>query len=78
MAMPEFFIVANSFAAPFVSDESTHFVGADCAAEAMLDFIQTYDHPCGLFSANLYRDANAFHKKENPLHIFRSKEARER
>jgi hypothetical protein len=33
--MTEFFIEANSFAAPFVSDNSTHYVEADSAKKAL-------------------------------------------
>jgi hypothetical protein len=65
--MKEFFICANSFAAPFVSDESTHFVEADSAEKALEKFAAEYDHPCGLFSAQAYQNADAFHKNKKPL-----------
>lgn len=65
--MKEFFIVANSFAAPFVSDTSTGFVKGETPELALLSFVGGYSHPCGLYSAALYTDANTYHKGEAPL-----------
>lgn len=65
--MREYFIVANSFAAPFVSDESTHFLMADSPADALTNFADHYKHPCGLYSAGVYESADAFHKNAEPL-----------
>lgn len=36
--MSEWFITANSFAAPFISDTSTHFIEASSAKEALEKF----------------------------------------
>ncbi len=49
--MSEFFIVANSFAAPFISDESTHYVKARTAPLALEQFAAKYNHPAGLYAA---------------------------
>jgi len=63
----EYFIQANSFAAPFFSDTSTKFQEGTNPEEAMENFIKEYSHPCGLYAAALYKDANHFHKNEKPL-----------
>ena len=65
--MSWFFIYANSFAAAFFSDDSTSFVEADNPAHALEKFAEDYKHPCGLYAAICYRDANAYHKGEKPL-----------
>ena len=65
--MPEFLICANSFAAPFVSDSSEKFVVAETPEEALELFAESYTHPCGLFAAIAFRDANAKVKGEPPL-----------
>jgi len=65
--MNEYFIVANSFAAPFVSDTSRRWQRGENPSEALLIFVKEYMHPCGLFSAHLYKDANAESKGEQPL-----------
>ena len=65
--MNEFFIQANSFAAPFFSDTSEEFIKASTPEEALEKFAQNYDHPAGLYAAACYRDANTFHKGIAPL-----------
>src|SRR6185312_15188341 len=74
--LTEFFIVANSFAAPLVSDTSEHFIRAIDAGTALVQFIPTYKHPSGLYSARVYTDANAYHKREKHLGEFLSDEAK--
>ena len=65
--MPEFFIVANSNAAPMVSDESVHYVDAESSASALERLVShIYKHPCGLYSAAAYYSADDFHKKARP------------
>lgn len=64
--MPEFFIVANSNAAPFCSDQSTHYVEGPSPDAALVDFAADYSHPCGLYNAAAYYSADAFHKSERP------------
>lgn len=56
-----YFIVANSFAAPFFSDQSTSFIEAATEVEALLQFKAKYSHPAGLYSANCYASADAYH-----------------
>jgi len=63
----EYFIVANSFAAPFCSDTSTGFVDEATPEAALEFFVATYSHPAGLFSAAVFADANAREKGEDPL-----------
>jgi hypothetical protein len=64
----EYFIIANSFAAPFFSDESTHFVKADSPEAALQQFAEKeYDHPCGLYSAAVYASSDAYHKEKPGL-----------
>lgn len=67
MTTREYFIVANSFAAPFVSDQSTGFQTALSPASALVDFAARYPHPWGLYAAEAYQSAEAYHKGEKPL-----------
>lgn len=60
--MNEYFVRANSFAAPIVSDTSTGYQEGDTAEAAMLAFVEGYSHPSRLYSANLYASADDFHK----------------
>lgn len=75
--MPEFFITARSFAAPFVSDESTHYVDADTAPDALDLLAASYTHPCGLYAAEAWESADAYHKRKDPLARWRSNRAQE-
>jgi hypothetical protein len=68
----EFFIVANSFAAPFVSDQSTHYVKADSAADALDQFSRTYRHPAGLYAAICFASADDYHKDRPVLATWKS------
>lgn len=63
----EFFIVAESFAAPFCSDRSTEFVVAESPEAALERFAAEYKHPCGLYSATVFESAEAFHKNRDAL-----------
>lgn len=65
--MPEYFIHAASFAAPFVSDESTGFVTADSPEAALVAFAESYRHSAGLYAADAYASADAYHKREKRL-----------
>ncbi len=65
--MNEYFIVANSFAAPFVSDTSEKFVVATTPEEALKQYAAEYSHPAGLYAAVAYKDANAKAKGEEPV-----------
>ena len=74
--MTEYFIVANSFAAPFVSDTSESFQKAESPKEALELFAKRYKHPCGLYAANCYKSANDYHKNKKPLAKWLSNEAK--
>ena len=76
--MPKYFIVANSFVAPFVSDTSFEYVTAKSPEDGMEKFKKRYKHPCGLYAANLYENADAYHQNKKPLVIFRSEKAIEK
>ena len=58
----EFFIVANSFAAPFVSDQSTGYAQGETASEALESFAVAYKRPAGLYAAIAYDNADSYHK----------------
>lgn len=63
----EYFIVANSFAAPFFSDQSESFEDADSPEKALEAFAARYSHPARLFAADCFASATAYHKNEKPL-----------
>ena len=63
----EYFIRANSFAAPFFSDDSSEYVTAATPEEALKTFAKEYAHPCGLYAAVCYDSADAYHKGKEPL-----------
>lgn len=65
--MREFFIVANSFSAPFFSDQSTSYAKGTTAKTALEAFAKNYDHPAGLYAAQAYATADKYHKGEKPL-----------
>ncbi len=65
--MREYFIVANSFAAPFFSDQSTDYVKAATPEDALKAFASDYKHPCGLYAAVVYESADAYHKNKSYL-----------
>lgn len=59
--------MANSFAAPFVSDRSTGYIEAADPARALDELRESYDHPCGLYVALIYASADDWHKDAGPL-----------
>lgn len=63
----EYFIRANSFAAPFFSDESSGYMMASTPQEALEKYAKAYKHPCGLYAAACYESADALHKGKEPL-----------
>jgi hypothetical protein len=71
----EFYIEANSFAAPFFSDQSHGYVEAASPADALLQFAADYKHPCGLYAAVAYSSADARNKGEEPLARWLSNQA---
>lgn len=73
--MSEYYIEANSFAAPFFSDQSHAYVEADSPAAALERFAGEYRHPCGLYAAVAYSGADARNKGEDPLARWLSNQA---
>jgi len=67
----KYFIVANSFAAPFFSDTSTDFIVADSAKEALEKFVQKYNHPFGLYSAGCFKFSDEYHEGKGPIASWR-------
>ena len=65
--MKEYFVVTNSFAAPFVSDTDEQYVKGKSPKDALKKIVQNYTHPCGLYAANLQKNADAKYKGEEPL-----------
>ena len=74
--MREYFIIANSLAAPWFSDTSQKFVEAESPEEALDSFVGSYAHPYGLYAAVCYEDANARAKGDEPLARWLSPKAR--
>lgn len=70
--MREFFVFANSFAAPFCSDTSTEYVAAENPAEALAQFAKDYRHPAGLFFAACWASADDYHKGKPALAEWKS------
>ena len=75
MTTKEYFVVANSFAAPFVSDRSTGFAEGLTPADALRSFAASYKHPAGLYAAAIYHDADAYHKSDPSLARWLSNQA---
>ncbi len=73
--MTEYYIEANSFAAPFFSDQSHGYVEADNCALALEKFAADYKHPCGLYAAVVYSSADARNKGQKPLARWLSNQA---
>ena len=65
--MMEYFIRSYSFAAPFVSDEAFGYQPGETPEDAIDKFRASYSHHAGLYSAEIYSNADAYHKKEQPL-----------
>lgn len=63
----EFYVKANTFAAPFFSDTLDGFIEADSADEALIRFVADCDHPAGVYSAVAYDSADAERKGEKHL-----------
>lgn len=65
--MQEFFVVTNSFAAPFCSDTDASYIEADTAKDALEEVVANYKHPAGLYAAYAYTSSDAKNKGEEPL-----------
>ena len=73
--MSEWFVVANSFAAPFFSDTSEDYVEGETARDALKLFMEGYKHPFGLFAAVVYESADDYHKGRAPAARWTSNKA---
>lgn len=76
--MNEYFVLGNSFAAPFFSDTDEQFVVAEDHLNALNDYVKNYKHPCGLYAAAIYPNADAYHKGQSPLARWLSNKAQAR
>lgn len=75
--MTEYFVMANSNAAPMFSDTSSYYIKADSPEEARDKAVKEYKHSCGLYALNVYGSADDYHKNKDPLAKWRSKKAKE-
>ncbi len=73
----EYFIRSYSFSAPFVSDEAFGYCNGVTPEDAMDKFRSNYTHPAGLYSAEVYSNADAYYKKEKPLQTWLSDRAKQ-
>lgn len=60
--MPEYFVVTRSFAAPYFSDADDGYVEGEDPQAALEQVAATYRHPAGLYAAEVYENADAYHK----------------
>lgn len=73
--MAEFFIVAVSNPAPFVGDRTTGYHEGVNPRHALQEFVEGYSHPSGLYSADAYLSADAYHKHHGAAVRWRSNKA---
>lgn len=73
--MTEYFYTLRTFGAPFVGDDLNGYVEAESSSDAVNKVIAECTHPSGVFSLNIYADADAYHKELAPLAIWRSEKA---
>ena len=67
----DYFIIANSFIALTNNDTSKGYITGIDENDAMEKFKKNYNHPAGLFAANLYKNEDDYHKNKKPLLMFR-------
>ena len=72
--MTEYFIVANSYAAPFFSNTSHSFARGDTLYDVLDSFVAGYPAK-RLYAAAVYESADAYHKKEKVLAQWLSEKA---
>jgi hypothetical protein len=65
--MPEYFVITISFPAPFCGDQSEEYIKAESPVDALNIAEKSYGHPFGLFSVQVFKGADDYHKKETPL-----------
>jgi hypothetical protein len=64
--MPEYFVITISFPAPVCGDQSEKYVQADNPIDAWQKAEKSYSHPFGLFSVQVFKSADDYHKKNTP------------
>lgn len=67
--MNEFFIVATSFAAPFISETTEHYIKAESPEAALEQLAATYAETViktGLYSATAYASHRDYHERKDP------------
>lgn len=70
--MPEYYIITNSFAAPFFSDTDEYYVCGNNPLDALKQAVDEYSHPCGLYGAHLYASHKAYKSGEKALAKYHS------
>ena len=76
--MTEFYVVTNSFAAPFFSDTDYSYIEAETPNDALEHVAEHYSHPAGLYAAGAFTSADAKNKGEKPLATWLCNVAREK
>lgn len=71
--MTEYFVHAHTYAAPFVSNTIHNYAPGD-TPQAALDFWVAGQHNT-IYAADLYTNADAFHRGHDPLCRFASPKA---
>lgn len=72
--MTEYFIVANTFAMPFVSETLYKYIVAETAREAFLSLLENCEFP--IYSAAVYQSADDYHKLLPALYKYLSGKAK--
>jgi hypothetical protein len=65
--MKEFFVVSESFAAPWVSDRHYEYAKGNDARRVLLAYAREYSHPAGLYAADIHLSADSYHHGNKPL-----------
>lgn len=74
MSEQEVFVISHSFGIPF-SEESTQYLKGLSAYTAFFRYCQKYDSFWGPFAANCYLSADDYHKKKEPIMVYRHSKA---
>lgn len=76
--MAEFFVKAQTFAAPFCSDELVRYIPGEDPVEAVEAWVESRPHPCGIYYAAVYANADDMHRGRKPLCEWKSNYQRAR
>jgi len=72
----EYFVYTVSDPAPFSGDTDTEYIKASSPREALATIKKQYDHPCKLYYAAVYANADAYHKDKGILAEYKSSNMR--